>query len=61
MTEVSTVDHPAKPAKAARLQRAKARADDAVLELVSGYKLAEHFGVVRQTVDALASQGVLTR
>jgi hypothetical protein len=29
--------------------------------LVSGYKLAEHFGVVRQTVDALTSQGVLTR
>ena len=29
--------------------------------LVSGYKLARHFGITRQGVDALATQGVIER
>jgi hypothetical protein len=57
MTDISTIDRPAKPAK----KRPVRKPDDAGLDLVSGYKLAAHLGMSRQGVDALASQGVLTR
>ena len=53
MTDIS-IDRPAKPKKPARKPH-----DGATL--VSGYKLAAHLGLVRQNVDALTSQGVLTR
>jgi hypothetical protein len=53
MTDISTIDRPA-------IARPRKR-DDAGLDLVSGYKLAAHLGMSRQGVDALASQGVLTR
>ena len=57
MTDISTIDRQAKPAKKPPVRKP----DDAGLELVSGYKLAAHFGMSRQGVDALTSQGILTR
>jgi hypothetical protein len=54
-TDDSTADRPA--GKIARPRKP----DDSGLDLVSGYKLAAHLDMSRQGVDALASQGVLTR
>jgi hypothetical protein len=55
MTDSSTVDGSAKKiAKVRKLAHEGAA-------LVSGYKLAAHFGMTRQNVDALVSQGVIER
>ncbi len=57
MTESGTIDRPAKPANKPPVRKH----DEAGHDLVVSCALAAHLGISRQGVDALASQGVLTR